>query len=50
QNLATLEALVAIVTLLRRYKFNLVPDQDVCYQVSLTLPMKYGLKVTIQHR
>ncbi|ORZ25556.1 cytochrome P450 [Absidia repens] len=50
QNLATLEALVAVCVLLKRYKFSLVPNQNVTYQVSLTLPMKYGLKVTIDPR
>ncbi|CAO3648404.1 unnamed protein product [Cunninghamella blakesleeana] len=50
QNLATLEALVALITLLKKYKFHLVPNQEIRYQVSLTLPMKYGLKVNLQHR
>ncbi|KAI9305453.1 cytochrome P450 [Cunninghamella echinulata] len=50
QNLATLEALVALSLLLKRYKFTLVPNQDITYQVSLTLPMKNGLKVYIEHR
>ncbi|KAI8339627.1 cytochrome P450 [Chlamydoabsidia padenii] len=50
QNLATLEALVAVCFLLKRYKFNLVPNQDITYQVSLTLPMKNGLKVTVDSR
>ncbi|CAO3607772.1 unnamed protein product [Cunninghamella blakesleeana] len=50
QNLATLEALVAITSLVRRYKFSLVPGQEVTYQVSLTLPMKDGLKVFVESR
>ncbi|ORZ17105.1 cytochrome P450 [Absidia repens] len=50
QNLATLEALVAIVTLLRRYEFTLVPGQEITYQVSLTLPMKNGMNVYVNHR
>ncbi|ORY91408.1 cytochrome P450 [Syncephalastrum racemosum] len=50
QNLATLEALVAIVMLLRRYKFELVPNQTITYQVSLTHPMKYGMKVYTEKR
>lgn len=50
QNLATLEALVAISFLLKRYKFSLVPDQEVTYQVSLTLPMLNGMKVTVNKR
>ncbi|KAI8146652.1 cytochrome P450 [Fennellomyces sp. T-0311] len=50
QHLATLEALVAITFLLKRYKFTLVPGQDITYQVSLTLPMKNGMKVTVEKR
>ncbi|KAI7858300.1 cytochrome P450 [Circinella umbellata] len=50
QNLATLEALVAIIFLLKRYKFQLVPNQNITYQVSLTLPMKDGMMVTVEKR
>jgi cytochrome P450 len=50
QNLATLEALVAIVCLLRRYIFDLLPDQDITYQYSLTLPMKNGMKIYVKQR
>ncbi|KAF7726669.1 Protein kinase alk2 [Apophysomyces ossiformis] len=50
QNLATLEGLVAMTSLLKRYKFSLVPNQEITYQVSLSLPMKNGMKVTVQHR
>ncbi|KAI8098997.1 cytochrome P450 [Halteromyces radiatus] len=50
QNLATLEALVAITFLVRKYKFSLVPGQDITYQISLTLPMKNGMKVTVEKR
>ncbi|CAO3600752.1 unnamed protein product [Absidia cylindrospora] len=50
QNLATLEALVALSMLLRRYKFTMVPGQNVTYTVSLTLPMKEGFKVLIEQR
>ncbi|KAI8336321.1 cytochrome P450 [Chlamydoabsidia padenii] len=50
QNLAILEALVAIVTLLRRYEFALVPGQEITYQVSLTLPMKNGMHLYVNHR
>ncbi|KAI8344761.1 cytochrome P450 [Chlamydoabsidia padenii] len=50
QNLATLEAIVALSMLLRRYKFTLVPGQDITYNLSLTLPMKEGLKMTIEKR
>ncbi|KAJ8654100.1 hypothetical protein O0I10_010175 [Lichtheimia ornata] len=50
QNLATLEALVAIVFLLKRYKFTLAPDQEVTYEPSLTLRMLNGMFVHIEHR
>ncbi|KAI8047135.1 cytochrome P450 [Gilbertella persicaria] len=50
QNLATLEALIAIVFLLKRYKFSLVSGQNITYQVSLTLPMLHGMKVMVQKR
>ncbi|KAI8642442.1 cytochrome P450 [Parasitella parasitica] len=50
QNLAILEALVAMVFLVKRYKFKLVPGQNITYQVSLTLPMKEGMKVYVQKR
>ncbi|KAI9320823.1 cytochrome P450 [Dichotomocladium elegans] len=50
QNLATLEALVAIILLMKKYKFSLVPDQEITYQISLTLPMKYGMKVYVEKR
>ncbi|KAI8969842.1 cytochrome P450 [Pilobolus umbonatus] len=50
QNLATLEALVSVIMLLRRYTFELAPDQEITYQISLTLPMKYGMKVFVRRR
>ncbi|CDH51590.1 cytochrome p450 [Lichtheimia corymbifera JMRC:FSU:9682] len=50
QQLATLESLVAIVMLLRRYKFTLVHDQEITYITSLTLPMKNGIKVFVEKR
>ncbi|KAI9468452.1 MAG: cytochrome P450, partial [Benjaminiella poitrasii] len=50
QNLATLEALVALVFLIKQYKFKLVPGQNITYQVSLTLPMKEGMKVYVEKR
>ncbi|KAI8065270.1 cytochrome P450 [Gongronella butleri] len=50
QNLALLEALAAVSVLLKRYKFTLVPGNEVAYKPSLTLPMKNGLKVTIDPR
>ncbi|KAI9490196.1 cytochrome P450 [Zychaea mexicana] len=50
QHLATLEAIVAITFLLKRYKFKMVPGQTIGYQVSLTLPMKDGMMVTVEKR
>ncbi|ORX47795.1 cytochrome P450 [Hesseltinella vesiculosa] len=50
QHLATLEALVAIIMLVRKYRFHLQPGQDVTYQISLTLPMKNGLKLSVEKR
>ena len=50
QNLATLEALIAIVMLVKRYKFSLVPNQSVTYGVSLTHPMKHGMQVFVERR
>lgn len=50
QHLATLEALIAIVLLTRKYKFTLMPGQEITYQMSLTLPMRYGMKVMVQKR
>jgi cytochrome P450 len=50
QNLATLESLVAMIFIVRRYKMQLLPDQNITYQVSLTLPMKEGMKVFVERR
>ncbi|CAO3640774.1 unnamed protein product [Cunninghamella blakesleeana] len=50
QKLATLEALVTMILLLRKYKFSLVENQNIKYQVSLTLPMKYGMNVMAEKR
>ncbi|KAI9257744.1 cytochrome P450 [Helicostylum pulchrum] len=50
QNLATLEALVCVAMLLKRYTFKLVPGQDVTYDFSLTLPMRDGMKVYVERR
>lgn len=50
QNLATLEALVVIIMLLRRYEFTLVPGQEITYLVSLTHPMKNGMKLFVNKR
>ncbi|KAI9491659.1 cytochrome P450 [Zychaea mexicana] len=50
QKLATLESLVVIAMLLRRYKFNLVPDQEVTYTPTVTLVMHNGMKVFVEQR
>lgn len=50
QNLATLEALVAMVFIVKKYKLSLVSGQNITYQVSLTLPMKEGMKVYVERR
>ncbi|KAH8551263.1 cytochrome P450 [Umbelopsis sp. PMI_123] len=50
QNLATLESIVVLSLMLKNYKFKLVPDQTITYQVSITMPMKYGMKVYVEKR
>jgi cadmium resistance protein CadD (predicted permease) len=50
QVLGTTVALITITSLLRRYEFKLVPDQEITYQVGLTLPMKNGMKVYVNRR
>ncbi|KAI8976963.1 cytochrome P450 [Pilobolus umbonatus] len=47
QRLAILESIVAAVMLLRRYSFQMLPDQTITYQTSITCPMKYGMKVFV---
>ncbi|KAI8139709.1 cytochrome P450 [Fennellomyces sp. T-0311] len=50
QNLATLEALVAITLLVKQYKFSLAPNQTITYDLSLTHPMKFGMQVFVEKR
>ncbi|KAI8150422.1 cytochrome P450 [Fennellomyces sp. T-0311] len=50
QHLATLETLVALSLLLKRYKFSRAPGPKVEYEVSLTHPMKNGLQVFVEKR
>ncbi|CAO3624936.1 unnamed protein product [Mucor hiemalis] len=50
QNLATLEALVCVAMLMKRFKFTLAPGQNITYDISLTLPMKDGMKVFVDKR
>ncbi|ORE06666.1 cytochrome P450 [Rhizopus microsporus var. microsporus] len=50
QNLATLEALICVSMLLRRYSFTLVSNQIITYGISLTHPMKNGMKMFVERR
>lgn len=50
QNLAILQTVITMSFIIRRYKLSLVPDQNIAYGMSLTLPMKNGLKVFIDKR
>ena len=48
QNLANLEGVYCIIQILRRFNVKMVPGQVVCTDVSLTNPLKYGLKVVVE--
>ncbi|KAJ3061531.1 hypothetical protein HK102_009078 [Quaeritorhiza haematococci] len=50
QNLAMFEAVTVLAILLRKFRFEIVPDQTVTYMTSLTLPMRDGLKVHVRRR
>ncbi|KAG2226361.1 hypothetical protein INT45_000529 [Circinella minor] len=50
QNLATLEGLMALTLLLKRYKFTLAPNQEIKYSVALTHPLKDGINVYVEKR
>ncbi|KAI7857447.1 cytochrome P450 [Circinella umbellata] len=50
QQLATLESLVAIATLLKQYKFSLVPEQEITYIPTVTIPMANGMNVFVERR
>ncbi|KAJ3216192.1 hypothetical protein HDU67_009841 [Dinochytrium kinnereticum] len=51
QQMATFEAVVALVVLLSRFDVVLSPDAPVVgYGVSVTLPMKHGLRVLVRRR
>eukprot|EP01012_Entosiphon_sulcatum_P014176 TRINITY_DN19264_c0_g1_i1.p1 TRINITY_DN19264_c0_g1~~TRINITY_DN19264_c0_g1_i1.p1 ORF type:complete len:488 (+),score=103.69 TRINITY_DN19264_c0_g1_i1:26-1489(+) len=47
-DMAYLEVKVAAITLLRRFRFTLVPGHKVIYDMNLTLPAKYGLHLTAE--
>lgn len=50
RGLALLEAKLLIVQLLQRFTFELVPDQKIQYMISVTLQMKYGMKMIVHRR
>ncbi|KAF1806457.1 cytochrome P450 CYP5203 [Mucor lusitanicus] len=50
QNLAILEALVAIALIVKRYKFQQAPGHKVEILNLVTLSMKDGLKITVEKR
>ncbi|KAI9253962.1 cytochrome P450 [Phascolomyces articulosus] len=50
KHLAILEALVGLSFLLKRYKFRLVPGQNITHAAALTHPIKDGLHVFIEKR
>ena len=50
KNLAELEGVFVLVSLIQEYKISVLRDQKITYATSLTLPMRYGLKCMIEHR
>ncbi|GES82515.1 cytochrome P450 [Rhizophagus clarus] len=52
QSFATIEAIMLATAALRKYKFELLPDQKSPpdFKISLTLPMKKPLLVKVNHR
>ncbi|KAG2233379.1 cytochrome P450 [Thamnidium elegans] len=50
QNLATLEAIIAISFMLKRYKFKRVEGHQVIILNLITLSMKDGMKITVEKR
>lgn len=49
-DLAKIEMASFLATVLRRFHFKLVPGHPVQYAIALTLPMKYGLQMTVEPR
>jgi len=47
---AYLESKMLLALLVRRYHIHIAPGQTILYRNSLTLPMKHGLKVSLQLR
>ncbi|KAG9290595.1 hypothetical protein G9A89_011557 [Geosiphon pyriformis] len=51
QQFATLETIILITSILREFKFEIFPTKNpITYENSLTLPMKYPLRVKVQKR
>jgi len=50
QRLAYQEMKIALATILPKYRFRLVKGHTVRYAFSITLPMKYGLLMTVEKR
>jgi len=50
QNMAYYEAKVVASTILRNYRFSLVPNQTITYANQLTLPAKIGIKMQFEKR
>lgn len=48
--LAELEAVFVLVSLMGKYKVIVVSGQNITYGNSLTLPMRHGIKCTVEHR
>ncbi|KAI9340180.1 cytochrome P450 [Zopfochytrium polystomum] len=50
KNMAELEGVFVLVSLLRRFDVDVVDHESVTYQFSLTLPMKDGMRVRLKKR
>eukprot|EP00049_Salpingoeca_infusionum_P015515 m.302929 g.302929 ORF g.302929 m.302929 type:complete len:312 (-) comp15890_c0_seq19:1608-2543(-) len=50
RHMAMLEARVMLVTLLQQYRVVVTPGQTVDYAVTLTLPLRNGLRVVLERR
>lgn len=48
--MATLEVLLAMSILLKKYKFKRAPGHRVEFSNQVTLSMKYGMKVLVEKR
>lgn len=48
--MATLEILIAMAMLLKRYKFSRLPGHEVIFSNQVTLSMKDGLKLMVEKR